>query len=846
MWHVTRRSIAVHRRRLLATCSAVLLGVAFLTGTLALSDTLRRGFADQFRQANRGVDTVVRSSVARGHEEFAQRAALDRSLVDEIAAVDGVAAVAPSIEGLGRIVGSDGAPIGGLGRSAVAGNWIDDDRLRPYDVVEGRAPASAGEVVIDRRAAREGDLAVGDMTRVLTPDPIDVTIVGVVTFGAADSPGAASYAAFSTNVAAQVLMRDPDTVSAIAVAAAPRVSQTELAGRLDAVLPDDVESLTGAELTAEMERDQSLEEVLGFVETALPVFSGIAFVVAAFSISNTFGILVAQRTREAALLRALGATRGQVLRSAVGEALVVGAVASVVGVVVGMGLAAGLLALLEAQGRPLPSSTVTVSPTTVVVSLAVGVSVTVLAGLVPAVRASRVAPLAALRDVAADTSATSRLRAVCGALAAGPGVALVVAGAVSEAVVVAAVGAVATVVGVLVLGPVVARPVVGILGAPQAAWLGVSGALARRNAMRDPRRTAGTAAPLMIGVAVVSLFTVVAASVVRSIGDQVEVQRAADLMIVGEGVGGLSADLEPAIAALPEVAGVLAVGGGPLRVDGEEVFTTAADPVAVASLGEVSLRDGSLQDLGPNDVAVSAAYADAHGLAIDDRVTIDYPDGASRRHAVAAVYPDDQIGVVQGGEVLVHRDALAPHTNRPVAINMVIALDDSVSLADGEAAVQRVVDRFSAPEALTGEEFTQLIAGEIGQLLTVVHALLAMSILIALMGIANTLSLSIHERTRELGLLRAVGQTRRQLRTMVRAEAWTVALFGTLGGVALGLFLAWGIVRGLAGHGYGAFTVPVGSVAVVVVCGALVGVVAAIRPARRAARFDILHAIAVE
>lgn len=844
MWHVTRRSIAVHRRRLLATCSAVLLGVAFLTGTLALGDTLRRGFAGQFREANAGIDAVVRSSVVLGHDDVAQRAAVDRSLVDAIAAVDGAAAAAPRIEGPGRVVGSDGRPIGGLGRPTVAGNWVDDSRLNPYDLAEGRAPAAPGEVVIDRRTAREGALAVGDTTRVLTPDPVDVVIVGVATFGTADSQGATTYAAFNTDVAGQVLMRDPGTVSSIAVAAAQGVSQTELVGRIDAVLPDGVESLTGAEFIAGMERKQSLEDALGFVETALPVFSGIALVVAAFSIANTFGILVAQRTRESALLRALGATRGQVLRSAVGEALVVGAVASVVGVVAGMGLTMGLLALLEAQGRPLPPSTITMSPTTVVLSLAVGGSVTVLASAVPAVRASRVTPLAALRDVAVDTSARSRMRAFCGAAATGLGVVLVVAGAVGEAVVVAGIGAAATVVGVLVLGPVVAVPAVAVLGAPQAAWLGISGALARRNAMRDPRRTAGTAAPLMIGVALVSLFTVVAASVTRSIGDQVDAQLAADLMIVGEGVGGLSADLEPAVAAVPEVAAALGIGGGPVRVDGEQAFATAVDPVAFASMIEVSMRDGSLRDLGPDGVAVSATYADGHGVALGDPVTIDYPDEARRRHTVAAVYPDD--GAFVGGEIMLHRDALAPHTNRPVAANMVIALEDGVSLADGGAAVQRVVDRFSAPEVLTGEEFTQLIAGEIGQLLTVVHALLAMSILIALMGIANTVSLSIHERTRELGLLRAVGQTRRQARTMVHSEAWTVALFGTLGGVGLGLFLAWGIVRGLAAEGYGTFTVPPEPVAIVVTSGALVGVVAAIRPARRASRLDVLDAIAVE
>jgi putative ABC transport system permease protein len=574
------------------------------------------------------------------------------------------------------------------------------------------------------------------------------------------------------------------------------------------------------------------------------VFAVVALVVATFSIYNTFSILVAQRTRESALLRALGASRGQVLRSVTVEALVVGLLGSVGGIAAGMGLASGLLSLMDAMGRSTPTVSPTFSAETILIALAVGVIVTLLATLVPAVRASRVAPLAAIRDVAVDWSATSRKRAVAGVVLVGLGVALVVAGATGEALATAGPGSLATLIGVVVLGPVVARPAAAVLGAPPTAWSGISGALARRNAMRNPKRTAATATPLMIGMAVVSLFAVVAASLKQSIADTVDTQFAGGLVIVGEGAGGLSPDLASAVAELPDVHAVTALGIAPVRIDGEDGVVTTFDPTTIESVIDIGMRQGSLRDVGPDQVAVSVQYAQDHGLALGDRVTVVYPDGASERQTVGAIYADDDL--VGGGGVLLRRDAYAPHTSRPVDTNMLIALEAGVPETEGEAAVQQVANRFSAPDVQTKDEFTQSIAGEINELLTIVYVLLILAILIALMGIANTLSLSIQERTRELGLLRAVGQSRGQLQSMVLGEAVTVALFGTLGGVGLGLFLGWALVEALASEGFTSFAVPTVSLAVVLTLGALVGVVAAVRPAHRAARMDVLSAIATE
>ena len=841
MWRITLKSIAAHKRRLLASGLAVLLGVAFLAGTLVLYHTLINGFSDVIAEANKGTDALVRSSLELGQEERTERGLVDRSLADTIAAVDGVATVAPRIEGSGRIVGADGDPIGG-GAPTIAGNWVDDDRLNPYDLAEGRAPAAPGEVVIDKAAAEDGELVVGDTTVVRLPDRVEVRIVGLATFGGADSQGSATYAGFTADFADEVLLPEPGKATSIAVAAEPGVSQAELVRRLDAVLPDGVEALTGAELTREMEEETQGEDHEAF-QQALILFAGVALVVATFTIYNTFSILVAQRTRESALLRALGASRVQVLGSVTAEALAVGLLASVGGIAAGMGLALGLLALMDAIGLTTPASPLALDTSTVAIALAVGVVVTLVASLAPAVRASRVAPLAALRDVAVDRSATSRRRAVAGAVVTGAGIALTIVGATGEALLPTGLGALATLVGVVVLGPVVSRPAAAVLGAPQAAWRGMSGVLAQRNAMRNPRRTASTAAALLIGVAVVSLFAVVGASLKQSIDDAVDQQFAGDLVIIGEGAGGLSTDLAPAVAELPEVAAASPEAAGPC---GSTVSTLVPtfDPATIESVEHLDVRQGSLRDLRPDQVAISADYAEQHGLALGDPVTVDYPDGVTERPTVGAIYAEDNLS--EGDGIKLPRDAYLAHTSRPADVNMLIALADGVPVAEGEAAVQRVADRFGAPDVQTNQEFTESIAGEINLYLTVVYLLLVLSIVIAVMGIANTLSLSIHQRTRELGLLRAVGQTRRQTRTMVRGEALTVGLFGTAGGLGLGLFLGWALVSALASEGFGSFAVPTLSLAVVLALGALVGVLAAVLPAHRAARMDVLSAIATE
>jgi putative ABC transport system permease protein len=863
MWKATLASIRSHKRRLLSTSLAVLLGVAFLSGTLVLGETTRAGFSDAFTEANAGTDALVRSETEIETEGMGATGLLDQGLADQIATLDDVATVVPMVEAAGQIVGSDGDPIGGNGPPTLAGNWIEDPDLNPYRIDSGRAPQAADaaggngaqqrpgdqgpyEVVIDKGSAELGDLEVGDTTTVRVPQPIEVTVVGIATFGDANSIGGSTFAAFTFDAAQDLLMPQPGQITDIRVAAVDGVTQQQLVDQITPVLPDGVESITGTALTAEWE--ENLEsDFLGFFETFLVVFAGIALVVATFSIYNTFSIVVAQRTRESALLRALGASRRQVLASVVAEAVVVGLVASGVGIVAGLGLASGLGALMDAIGMSLPSSSIGLNGGIVATSLIVGLVATVGAALVPAVKAARVKPLAALRDVAVDRSATSRWRALAGVVVAGGGIALTVAGAGGGSLSLTALGALVALVAMVLLGPIAARPVAGILGTPWARLRGMSGRLARRNAMRNPKRTASTALALMVGVTVVALFTVVAASLKQYIDDTTEDAFSGDLVIASNGFSGVGIDpaLAGSVAELPEVDVATGLTSAPVSVDGDDNWASAADGPALGQIMDLRETDGSITDLTAGTVALSDTYAEDNGWTVGDTVPVSYADGAAQQLQVVAVFDAEDLF----GEVLISQQDWAPHAVQAEDFAVFVDLANGVPIADGKAAVQGVADRYAAPDVQDREEYVESVAAEVDQMLAVIYVLLVLAIVIALMGIANTLALSVHERTRELGLLRAVGQSRRQIRTMVRGEATMVALFGTVGGLVLGGFLGWAMIAAMSESELGGqtpFALPVGQMAILLVAGAVAGIVAAVRPARRAARLDVLDAIATE
>jgi putative ABC transport system permease protein len=842
MLRLTLKNLRAHKRRLMATCVAVLLGVSFLAGTLATGDTMRASFSQIITELNDGTAAVVRSTTDIGNDEIAaERGLVDASLVAQVEAVDGVRVAAADVEGVAQIVGADGKRIGGGGPPTIGVGWIDDEALAGYQLDSGRAPAADDEVVIDKRSAGEGDLQVGDRATVLVPDPIEVTVVGIMKFREYDSISGATFVAFTQDRASELLLGRPGMATDIYVAADEGVSQEQVVERLQPLLPDGSEAVTGHQVEEEFE--QSIEDdFLGFFETFLLVFAGVALLVAMFSIYNTFSIIVAQRTRESALLRALGASRRQVLRSISVEAFVVGVIASALGLAAGIGLAHGMAALLESMDIELPSGVV-IGTRTIVISMVVGVGVTMLASIAPAVRASRVAPLAAMREVAIDRGDSSVVRAVLGVLFGAGGVALVLVGASDGEIPLAGLGAVGALVGMVLLGPVVARPVAALLGAPIAALRGSPGRLARRNAMRNPKRTAASASALLVGVAVVTVFTVFGASIKASIASIANESVVADLVVADESISGVGMDpaLADDIAALPEVKDLVHAADGVAIIDDDVMYPTVTDIAAMPTIADMEVQQGSFEDVSPNGLAVGTDLAKDHGWSVGSVVPVRFADGTAEDFTVDAIYDMDDLF----GDLLMNRAVYEPHATQLTDVVSLLTVADGTSVDDAKTAVQAVVDRYYGPDVLTRDGYLDLVNEQVDQMLTVVYGLLALAIVIAVMGIANTISLAVHERTRELGLLRAVGQSRRQTRTMVRWECVMTAVFGTIGGIVLGTFLGWGLVQAVGeSEGLGEFAVPVSSLAVVLVLGAAAGVLAAMRPARRAAKLDVLHAIA--
>ncbi|MEW6153246.1 MAG: FtsX-like permease family protein [Actinomycetota bacterium] len=833
-----------HKRRLCATGSAVLLGVAFLSATLVFGDSARAGFAIAFAEANAGTDAYVRSAESFTAAEEVVRPPIAAEVVDVVAALDGVATVAAAVSGTGQVLDAQGRTIGGNGPPTMAAAWAPEPAFTGWALVEGRPPAAPGEVVLDRATAAEAGAGPGSKVTVLVPRPVEATVVGIATFGGRDSLGGSTYAAFTLDEAQRLLLGGTDLVSGVVVAAAPGVDQDELVRRLAAVLPPGVEAVSGADLTREQQAEIE-GDFLGFFTAALTAFAVVALLVAAFSIFNTFAILAAQRTGESALLRALGASRRQVLGSALAESAIVGLVGSVLGAGAGVLVAAGALSLMEGAGFGMPVEGVALSARSLALAVAAGLLVTLVGGALPAWRAGRVSPLAALRDVAVDTSGRSRSRAAAGTVVVAGGAAAVVAGASGGASLAqTGLGAVVVVAGMVLLGPVVARPVGAVLGAPLR-WRGASGDLARRNAVRNPRRMAASATALLVGVGVVSLFTVFGASVARTIEDQVDRAFGGDLALTPAGSGfsgaGLSPELVAEVAALAEVEAAAGLGFGPATVGGRQQQVGYSDPAALAAVADFDLVEGDVVGVSDDGVAMSADFAADHGYRVGQAVDVGFADGSTVALTLVATYDQRAIG----GDVLVTDRRWAAHNRQPNYFLALVTLAEGTALDAGRAAVEAVAARHGSPDVMDRDGFVASQAAQIDTLLTVVYALLAVAVLIALMGIANTLSLSVHERRRELGLLRAVGQSRPQMRAMVRWESVIVALFGAVGGLALGLFVSWGLVMALnEAEGFGTYAVPAGSLVTVLAVGAAAGVAAGLRPAWRAARLDVLEAVA--
>jgi putative ABC transport system permease protein len=845
---LTIKTLWANKRRLIGTLLAITLGIAFLSGTRLLGDTLSANFDRLFAQANGATDVVVRSGTKISSDQRQNtRGAISASLLNSVKGTPGVADAEPYIEGYGQLLGRDRKVIGN-GPPTRAGNWLTERSLNPYRLVAGRAPRADDEVVINRGAADTGHLHLGDTTTLLTPRPQQVRIVGIATFGTADGFGPSTFTGLTLHAAQQDLTNTPAQLTEILVKAAPGVSANALAGRLGGVLPTGVQTITGAQLAAE-NVNQINSGFLSFVRTGLLVFAIIALLVAAFSIHNTFSVLAAQRSRDTALLRAIGATRRQVLTATTAETLAVGLLGSGLGWVVGIGIAGLLKAVFAGFGSALPTGGLVVRPSSVVIAVVAGLVATLVGGLGPALRAARLAPLAALRHVAVEEVAPSSRRIIIGGALTAVGVITVVLGASGVVTVgVAALGAVLTIAGIVALGPVTAGPVAAILGAPGAALRGVTGDLARQNAMRNPRRTSATAAALMVGVSVVTLFTVIGASLKASAARGVDRSLTADLVVNSAGIGGaygggrFSPQLAVDIATTPAVRVAAGMGAGSALLDGASHPVVIVDPTSIGQVVDLGVTAGTLDALGPHTLAVATTVAKAHHWTLGTAVGVTYPDGATDRLTVVAIYQHADIT----GSYLLAPATWAAHDPQPVDEQILIALQPGSNTRSAKTAISAVAARYGNPKVLDRAQYRRTAAGAVNTILAFVYVMLALAIIIALLGIANTLSLSVHERTRELGLLRAVGQTRRQIRSMVRWESAIIAVFGTIGGVLVGTFLGWAVVKASASATLAVFSVPPAQLAVFLAVGAVAGVLAGIRPARRAARLNVLAAIAAE
>ena len=847
MLQLTLDSLRNRKIRLLSTAASIVIGVAFLAGSLVLIDTIGRTFDDLLADVNEGVDAEVRSSDVIETPFGNFRGRIDASILDDVLEVDGVEEAVGGVAGYAQLVDSDGEAMGNPGQGAptLGFGWTDVEPLNPMILVDGTAPMTPTEIVVDRMSARNGPFAVGDEATVLLESgPQEFTVSGIASFGAADSPLGASVVLFEPDTA-QRLLAEPGRYDVIDIVAAAEVSQAELRDRVAAVTPEGAEVITGDDLISESQDE--VGEALSFFSTFMLIFSGIALFVAAFIIYNTFSILVAQRTKELALLRSLGAHRRQVLLSVMGEALIVGIVASIVGMAAGVGVAAMLKQLLSVLGLAIPASGLVFEPATAVWSLVIGVGMTVISAVAPSRRSAAVAPMEAIRSATIERVQLPRRRLIVGLTLVLGGVILLMwglFGSPPSTTLFVGIGAVAVFLGVAGLAPAVAVPFADMVGRP-ISWLrGVPGELARENAMRNPRRTATTAAALMIGVGLVATISIFAASAKASINKIIDDSFVGDVVVDSGtlGFGGLSPELSARLNDQPEVEAASGVRIGFAEIDGDAHTVYGVDPSTMGRIIDVGVLSGSIESLGPDDIAVFDEFAAERDWSMGDQIDVLFAETGLRRMTISVIYERNELT----GNFFVGNPAFEANFPNVFDFQVAVLGADDFTAAETVAAVESIAADYANAEVQDLSEYKQGQADQINQLLSLVYALLFLAIIIALIGIANTLGLSILERTHELGLLRAIGMTRTQLRSSIRWESVLIALLGTALGAVVGLFFGWAIVRALEDDGFSELRLPLGQLFIAAVLATVAGVLAAMLPARRAARMDVLDAVAAE
>jgi putative ABC transport system permease protein len=842
------RSMGQRKLRTTLSAIAILLGVAMIAGTYVQTDQIRAAFDDIVQTANRGVDANIapRTEFTSG---FGSMQTIDARMVRRAARVPGVERAAGEVFQTGSLV-VDGKAVQPRFAPAILVAMVGAP-FNPLKLVSGRFPSRSGEIVINRKLAHDEHVAVGRRVGVTTRTGIrPALLVGVVDFGEVASMGGATMIA-ATMRDVQAWNRLTGKVTGIVASAAPGVTPEQLVHNLRAALPHSLEVKTGEQAAADSSK-QINDSIGAFLKPALLAFSGAALLVGAFIIFNTFSITVSQRRREFALLRSLGATRAQVLAAVGAEALLLGATASIAGLLGGLGFAWLLGALFDAAGMGIPRAAMELAPRTIVICLVVGIGVTAVAALFPAVRATRVPPVAAMReDAAADGPVASRRRQAAVALVGVLGVALLVeglfgGGAASSRLAAMGGGSLLVFVAVAMTSRHAVRPLAALVGWPLERLGHATGELARENSTRNPARTAITAAALMVGIALVVFVAVLAAGLKDSFTAAIDRRATADLIVTSDSATPLSRAARDRVQRLPEVTATASQYLEQVKVNGHRVNgltdqINGVEPLALRDVYRFSWIHGSdaeLQRLGPGAALVEEQFAKQHGIAVGQRFRLTGPAGRDATLTAIGEYRDPQL--LQGAMVDVAQFRVLSPARDPMAY--LVRILDRHQVAQAKRDVTAALRPYPAAKVRTRGEYSHWLTSQLDQLVYLLYALLAMSVVISMFGIANSLFLSIHERTRELGMLRAVGATAAQVRRMIRYESVITSLIGGVLGTLVGVFFAWLTTFAVKDLGVG-FSLPVPQLAAFLVLAIFVGAIGAIAPARRAARLDILDAI---
>jgi len=837
MWRVLKGLLA-HRSRLLRTASAVALAVSLVSGTFVLTDTIDAAF-ERASTSSSQIDVVVRASAQFTAQAttLPERETLPESLLDVIAAIPGVDKVWGQVMGFAELVDKEGRPISPSGLPTVGTAFSAQDTL-----VAGRAPVGPGEVVIDDVTAAKDGFQPGDPIKVLFQGLVrEFVITGV---RKVNDLLASTTASFDLQTAQQLLGED-GTLDAIPVRVEAGVTPEVMRARIGAVLPESYEVVTYDQ--AAREAQESWTKALGFLTTALLMFAAVALLVGAFIIFNTFSILVAQRTRELGLLRAMGASRTQLIGSVLTEALLVGIVASAAGIVLGLGAAHGLLAIMRAIGFELPSAPIVFRGRTAALDLVAGVVVTVAAAVIPARRATKVSPMAAIVGRSPDEAVPVGRRLGAGATVTLLGLATLFVGLFGQLrspLPAIGLGSAGVLIGIAMLMPLIASPAAWLLGLPLVRILGQPALLGRENAMRNPRRTSATAAALMIGVTLVGVVAILAASIKTSASHTIQDTLRADFVVTPRTAAGAQGGVPTAVGdklrKVRSVAMVSEIRAGQWGLEGRTKTLVAVDPETVTDMYELDPAAAlAVRRLSDQGVLVRAGVAERHGWLVGDEVPMTFARTGTQPMRLADTFTSTAVR----SDYVISLDAYKSNFKQQLSLEVDVLLKPGITAEAGRLAVDEALVDFPNVEARDRSQVLAAQEKQVDKLLLPVTALLALSVVIALLGIINTLALSIHERTRELGLLRAVGMGRGQLRSMVRAEAVIIASLGSILGVVVAVFFGWALVGAMRDLGVSELVVPVRQLLGLVAAATVAGLLAGVLPARRAARLPVLDAI---